>query len=62
MKENEQFAFIWAAPAALIAPNSALVGFRPTWIERGYLCGIYPCESLPVGRPTGGPPYRPNFL
>jgi hypothetical protein len=29
MKENEQFPFIWPGSAALIAPDSALVGFRP---------------------------------
>jgi hypothetical protein len=30
MKENELFSFIWTSPAALIAPDSALVGFRPS--------------------------------
>src|SRR5215475_5221253 len=29
MKENEQFSFNWTGPAALIAPDSALVGFGP---------------------------------
>jgi hypothetical protein len=30
VKENALFAFIWTGSAALIAPDSALVGFRPS--------------------------------
>ena len=30
LKENALFAFIWTGSAALIAPDRALVGFRPS--------------------------------
>ena len=30
MKENALFSFIWTGLVVLIAPDSALVGFRPT--------------------------------
>jgi len=44
MKENELFSFIWTGPAALIAPDSALVGFGPVWLTPNRLGSLLRLE------------------
>jgi hypothetical protein len=60
MKENEQFSFIRMGPAAPIAPDSALVGFRPAMPnEQAHLpdrCkSIVPRDTSNAAQSSGAP-------
>ena len=48
MKEKELFSFIGMGPAALIAPNSALVGFGPNTVKDSRKRATHDARKIPT--------------